>query len=638
MRVLAVLSLALAVLLAYAQEPFRPADRDRQQIQAKLKALTGAVNALRAAKADDDLLVDVEVCQRAVENILRFPDEFFDQQHVDNTLATLDRGLDRAQQIRAGKSSWAQQKGRVSRAYRSRIDGVPQPYRVIVPDSYDGSRPMPLYVYLHGRGATDFEVNWLAASERPNTPESATDRIQLQSFGRSNNAFHWAGETDVFEAIASVRKRYNIDADRIVLSGFSMGGAGAWHIGLHHPSEFTALEAGAGSTRSNRFGSAQKMSAVQQATMRIYEDSMDCALNIFNLPTIGYGGEIDPQLQASVNVREHLERDGFAFDRQGYTWKARDLRATFLVGPKTGHMMPPAESRKQLDAFVADAAARGRVQPDHIRFVTYTTRYNRSYWIIVSGLEQSYQRAEVDAQRDDSHANYKIKTRNVSRLVLTDVTQARKVSIDGDTFPVRAAPTLIFDRQSGHWKPGGADPEVRKKHGLQGPIDDAFMDAFLCVRPTGQAWNPAVDEHARKELDRFGELFARFFRGDARAKDDAAVTASDIAGANLVLFGDPGSNKLMARVMAKLPIRWTKDSIVLGEKTYSSAEHLLALIYPNPLNPKRYVVLNTGHTAEDRDYKGDYLLPRFGDYAVVKTASGEIVDSGLFDENWKLNR
>jgi hypothetical protein len=164
------------------------------------------------------------------------------------------------------------------------------------------------------------------------------------------------------------------------------------------------------------------------------------------------------------------------------------------------------------------------------------------------------------------------------------------------------------------------------------------MDAFLCVRPTGQAWNPAADEHARKELDRFGEFFARFFRGDARAKDDAAVTASDIAGANLVLFGDPGSNRLMARVMAKLPVRWTKESIVIGDKTYSSAEHVLALIYPNPLNPKRYVVLNTGHTAEDRDYKGDYLLPRFGDYAVVKTASGEIVDSGLFDENWKLNR
>src|SRR5438128_1320896 len=150
MRTAAVVSLAAAMLLAWAEEPFRPADRDRQQIQTKLKSLTAAVNALRADKTDDDLLVDVEVCQRAVENILRFQDEFFDQQHVANTIATLDRGLERAQQLKAGKASWTQQKGRVSRAYRSRIDGVPQPYRVILPDGYDGSKAMPLFVYLHG--------------------------------------------------------------------------------------------------------------------------------------------------------------------------------------------------------------------------------------------------------------------------------------------------------------------------------------------------------------------------------------------------------------------------------------------------------------------------------------------------------
>src|SRR4249919_2750423 len=140
MRFVALLSLALLLILAHAQEPFRPTDRDKQQIQSKLKELTDAVNSLRAAKTDDDLLVDVEVCQRAVENILRFPEEFVDQEHVVNTLMTLDRGLERAQQIKAGKHPWTLQKGRVSRAYSSRIDGVAQPYRVVLPDSYDGSK------------------------------------------------------------------------------------------------------------------------------------------------------------------------------------------------------------------------------------------------------------------------------------------------------------------------------------------------------------------------------------------------------------------------------------------------------------------------------------------------------------------
>jgi len=643
MRFLAPLSLALLLAAALAQEPFRPTERDKQQIQAKLKLLADAVNSLRAAKVDDDLIVDVEVCQRAVENILRFPEEFVDQQHIVNAMTTLDRGLDRAQQIKAGKPSWIQQKGRVSRGYRSRIDGVPQPYRVILPDSYDPAKPAALDVYLHGSLPNDFEVNFMASSERPNIPERVVNYVRLQVYGRANNGYHWAGETDVFEAIASVRKRYNIDPDRIVLRGFSMGGLGAWHIGLHHPGEFAAIEAGAGNTSSFRHAFLDRISPAAQSTMHIYEDMADCALNVFNLPTAAYGGENDPQLLASVKVREQLYREGFHFDRQGIAWKGRDLRAIFVVGPKAGHIAPPAEARSQLDAFLADAFINGRGTPDHIRFVSYTTRYNRSHWVTLAGLQKHYQRAEVDALRDETRANYTIKTKNVSRLLLTDVAQARKVSIDGDTLPVKPGKELFFANVAGHWKPSQRDAELKKRHALQGPIDDAFMDSFLCVRPTGQPLNPVADEQAKKELDRFGNIFAKYFRGDARIKDDSAVTPADIANNNIVLFGDPGSNKLIARIIAKLPIHWTKESIVVGDHTYPAADHVPALIYPNPLNPNRYVVINSGHTADPRDYRGEYILPRLGDYAVLKinrqpsgNISTEVVESGLFDEAWKL--
>jgi len=643
MRLLAALLLGLLLAAGYAQEPFKPTERDKQQIQAKLKVLTAAVNSLRAAKADDDLLVDAEVCQRAVENILRFPEEFYDQQHVINALTTLDRGLDRAQQLKEGKHGWTQQKGLVTRAYRSRVDGTPQPYRVVVPDSYDGSKPMRLYVRLHGKGETDFEVNWLGTAERPNLPDHPVDYIQLFAFGRSNNGFHWAGETDVFEAIASVRKRYNIDADRIVLRGFSMGGVGAWHIGLHHPSEFAALEAGGGNTNSRRHAILARIPPVAQATMRIYEDMAASALNIFNLPTAGYGGEMDPELEASLRVREQLEREGFPFNRQRDSWKARDLQALFLVGPKTGHTMPPADTRAQIEAFLTEAANRGRVTPDHIRFVTYTPRYGRSYWVSVGGLQQQYQRAEVDARREDG--SYTVKTKNISRLLLTDLQQPRRISIDGDTFPLRPGPPAVFlENSTGHWRPARPEPDLlRKRHGLQGPIDDAFMDSFLCIRPTGTPLNAIADEYGRKEFERFANIFAKYFRGDVRLRDDSAIAPADIANNNIILFGDPGSNRIMTRLIGRLPIKWTKDSIVAGDRTYSAADHVPVLIYPNPLNPRRYVVINSGHTADIRDYKGDYQLPRFGDYAVfkvTKAASGElaseVAETGLFDDAWRL--
>ena len=61
------------------------------------------------------------------------------------------------------------------------------------------------------------------------------------------------------------------------------------------------------------------------------------------------------------------------------------------------------------------------------------------------------------------------------------------------------------------------------------------------------------------------------------------------------------------------------------------------LIYPNPLNPKRYVVINSGHTFGDEDFRGTnaLLYPRLGDYSVV-TPGGDVKLSGFFNESWQF--
>jgi len=46
---------------------------------------------------------------------------------------------------------------------------------------------------------------------------------------------------DVLECIEHVQKLYNVDPRRIVLDGFSMGGYGAWRLGLLYPEIFKAV-------------------------------------------------------------------------------------------------------------------------------------------------------------------------------------------------------------------------------------------------------------------------------------------------------------------------------------------------------------------------------------------------------------
>jgi len=59
---------------------------------------------------------------------------------------------------------------------------------------------------------------------------------------------------------------------------------------------------------------------------------------------------------------------------------------------------------------------------------------------------------------------------------------------------------------------------------------------------------------------------------------------------HIVLFGDPGSNLLIAKIAPKLPVKWTKEAVTLANETCPASDHYPAMIYPNPLHPSKYAV------------------------------------------------
>jgi hypothetical protein len=189
----------------------------------------------------------------------------------------------------------------------------------------------------------------------------------------------------------------------------------------------------------------------------------------------------------------------------------------------------------------------------------------------------------------------------------------------------------------------GSD-KLAKRHGLQGPIDDAFMDSFLMVRPTGKPLNDQVGAWVQKELTHATNEWRRQFRGEARVKDDSSVTDDDIAANHLILWGDHASNQLLSRIASKLPLAWDDKSITFGSRKFSGDHHAPILIYPNPLNPKKYVVLNSGFTFREYDYLNNARqVPKLPDYAIIdiavpisSRAPGGIVDAGFFGEHWEL--
>jgi hypothetical protein len=185
-----------------------------------------------------------------------------------------------------------------------------------------------------------------------------------------------------------------------------------------------------------------------------------------------------------------------------------------------------------------------------------------------------------------------------------------------------------------------------KRHGVQGPIDDAFMDRFIFVRPTGKALNEQVGAWAQAEMERAIKEWRTVFRGDAIVKDDKAITADDVAQANLILWGDPGSNTLLGRMLAKLPLQWTKEKLTMGKQSANAADHAPILIFPNPVSPQRYVVLNSGFTFRMGAKTSNSLqTPKLPDWALIDLKTppddqwpGKVVDAGFFDEQWQWKK
>jgi hypothetical protein len=203
-----------------------------------------------------------------------------------------------------------------------------------------------------------------------------------------------------------------------------------------------------------------------------------------------------------------------------------------------------------------------------------------------------------------------------------------------------ASRRCVVAKRAGEWAYVDESADVRregKRPGVQGPIDDAFTTKFLCVRGTGQPWNEPVQKWADAKLEEFALQWNRYFRGDLPIKNDIDVTEDDVRDSNLILFGDPGSNRWIAQVLAALPLSWSADEFEFRGVKYTAADHAPVCIQPNPLAANRYVVLNSGHTFGEKELSSlNYLLfPRLGDWAIFDIPSNQPTAAGFFNERWR---
>ena len=630
-----------------------PADA-RQELTEAAARLGTELETARTSLGEKDavkraLFPDVAVIHKAIDWALRY-DEIFKTNEVATARTLLQTANERLAAWRDGKSPWVETTGPVALGYRSRIDDSLQPYGLVIPASYrpNSGKKWRLDFWFHGRGEQLSELAFIADRSRNPGEFAPPDTFVLHLYGRYCNGSRFAGETDFWEALAEVQRRFPIDENRLVVRGFSLGGAACWHMAMNHASRWAAAAPGAGFSETAEFLKVFQNETLQpnwweQKLWRMY-DATSHALNSTMVPLVVYSGEIDSQRQAGVAMEQALAAEG--------------LNMTHLIGPKTAHSYEKT-TKVELNRRIDALAARGRTAvPRELHFVSHTLRYNQMAWVTLDGLAEHWEGARVNGWQSGTDSTVHLDTTNVTALTLhfdtgeAEFTLGRpvKVELDGTTLtgPKPASDhswSASFRRDGGVWKAGSVeDPTLRKTHGLQGPIDDAFMDSFLFVRPTGTPMNAAVGAWTKSEFERAVEHWRRHYRGDARIKDDTAVTDADLAAHHIVVWGDPTSNALLGRLADRLPVKWNSDGLQLGTTHYPAATHAPVLIYPNPLNPKKYVVVNSSFTFRDYDYLNNARqTSKLPDWAVVDLTTppnprwpGKIVNAGFFGEHWEL--
>ncbi len=124
-------------------------------------------------------------------------------------------------------------------------DDVKRPYLVWIPESYDPARRYPLLVEMHGGVSRPRLVpDRYFKNLEGNCGKLAQMHDFILMIPKGQRGAEWwtdVGALNILDSIASLRRTYNIDENRIFATGFSDGGSGAYYLGLTHPTVFAGF-------------------------------------------------------------------------------------------------------------------------------------------------------------------------------------------------------------------------------------------------------------------------------------------------------------------------------------------------------------------------------------------------------------
>ncbi|HMB89923.1 MAG TPA: prolyl oligopeptidase family serine peptidase [Rhodothermales bacterium] len=113
-------------------------------------------------------------------------------------------------------------------------------YLLYLPESYEQQAGWPLLLFLHGAGERGDDLEKVKIHGPPKLVEAGQDMPFIVVSPQVPESQRWS-VTMLDGVLQEVVANYNVDADRIYVTGLSMGGFGTWDLAMAFPNRFAAI-------------------------------------------------------------------------------------------------------------------------------------------------------------------------------------------------------------------------------------------------------------------------------------------------------------------------------------------------------------------------------------------------------------
>jgi predicted esterase len=355
--------------------------------------------------------------------------------------------------------------------YTRTFDGIDHRYAFVIPDAYDPARTYPVRVHLHG-GVGRLRPTPVERIRTDSLPSGA-DEIVVFPVSWADSMWWSATQIDNLGRIVDRLKRtYNIDENRVYLTGTSDGGTGAYFVAVKEATPWASF-----------LPLIADMTVLAAPSVKVVDEIFPG--NAINKPFFIVNGGRDrlyPAYVVQLYV-EHLRRLG--------------AEVVFRVYPESEHSTAWwPEERGAFEQFVHDHPR--EPLPDRVSWETERVdRFNRVHWLVIDrlgpvdgetrlpdsnllrrGLEQDFG-LRINSSNDRGRRAFEIMPgSNAARIGL----RAGDTFVEVNGKPVRTGRDLTDDMAT--WALGAPLRFVVERRGERVMLEGTFEPAEIEVPPT----------------------------------------------------------------------------------------------------------------------------------------------------------